>query len=269
VGVCDPVNGCATAAAPDGTACSLPNATGTCSKGVCGGDVCQSGFGNCDGNSANGCEDNVTSDPNNCGGCGNVCQPTCTPAPVFTETWESGNGAWHSADSSGVVLAGDGSACGQFQHETLPFTGGRVFTNAGISVNAGANYCLGAWIRGTSDALPFLGIQLSDPAGNPTGSEHWLVGLSGYTTGYPNDDTVTPTTQDGNWAWYGKSFVMDAGATNIVIKDENVTGGAADFDMIQLFAGNCPSAPSSLCAEPALACQPGVCSNSVCASGKL
>jgi hypothetical protein len=269
VGICDPINGCATAAAPNGTACTLPNATGTCTNGVCGSDVCQSGFGNCDGNSANGCEDDVTSDPNNCGACGNVCQPSCTPAPVFTETWESGSGAWHSVDGNPIVLASDSSGCGQYQHETVGYSGGHVYTNAGISVNAGATYCLGAWIRATSDALPFLGMQVSDAAGNVIGPEHWLIGLSGYTTGYPNNDTVTPVTSDGNWGWYAKSFVMDAGANHVVLKDENFVGSASDFDMIQLFAGDCPSAPTSLCAEPPLACQPGVCSNSACSSGKL
>ena len=93
-----------------------------------------------------------------------------------------------------------------FQRETISAQGGRVFTAAGISVNSGATYCLTAWIRGTTDAIPFLGIQVSDAAGNLTGPEHWLIGLDGYTTGYPNNDVVTTVTSDGNWAWYAKSF---------------------------------------------------------------
>ena len=52
-------------------------------------------------------------------------------------------------------------------------------------------------IRGTSDAIPFLGIQVSDAAGNLTGPEHWLMGLDGYTTGYPNNDLVTTVAADG------------------------------------------------------------------------
>jgi RHS repeat-associated protein len=35
--------------------------------------VCASGTADCDGNPANGCETNIASDPNNCGGCGAVC----------------------------------------------------------------------------------------------------------------------------------------------------------------------------------------------------
>lgn len=56
-----------------GTQCvSGPNGTGTCLNGSCG-IVCNSGFKDCDGNPNNGCETNVNVDPNNCGGCNNVC----------------------------------------------------------------------------------------------------------------------------------------------------------------------------------------------------
>jgi hypothetical protein len=272
VGVCDPVNGCATAAAPDGTACSLDNAAGVCTGGVCGSPTCASGFGNCDGNAANGCEDNVSGDVNNCGACGNVCGASCE-ATVFSETWDSGSGAWHAVDSNPVAIATDPD-CGNYQSETETFSGGRVYTNAGIAVNAGSTYCLSAWVRGnaptaTANAYPFLGIQISDAAGTPISTEHWLIGFPGYTTNYPNNDLVTPVTSDGNWAWYTKSFTMDAIASYIVVKDENFGTGAADFDTIQLFAGACPAAPTATCAAAAPNCTAGVCTDGVCSSQKL
>ncbi|MBI4701806.1 MAG: hypothetical protein HY744_11725 [Deltaproteobacteria bacterium] len=70
-------------------ACTNPNGSTACVGGVCS-PTCDEGFGNCDGNSANGCEtDTLTS--MNCGGCdkpctnpngstacvGGVCSPTC------------------------------------------------------------------------------------------------------------------------------------------------------------------------------------------------
>ncbi len=58
------------------------NGTATCKSGVCGISTCASPFADCDGNSANGCEANTNSDPNNCGGCGNNCNlkiPNATP----------------------------------------------------------------------------------------------------------------------------------------------------------------------------------------------
>ncbi len=268
-GACDPVNGCTTTPAPDGTACSLANAAGVCAGGVCGAPTCAPGFADCDGNAANGCEAALGSDADNCGACGNACGMTCDSAAVFTETWESGStAAWRAADGNPIVLASETTACDLFQRETIPFSGGRVFTVNSVPVSAGGNYCLSAWIRGTPDSVPFLGIQLADGSGN-LGTEHWLIGLSGYTTNYGTDDTVTPVTEDGNWAWYSKSFTMDAGASAVVVKDETFTGGAADFDMIQLFAGQCPAPPTALCAAPASSCQPATCSAGACSSGKL
>ena len=265
---CDRVDGCKTEPVRDGTECRLPNGHGVCQGGVCGAPACLPGYGDCDGAAANGCEQDLTTDVSNCGACGNACAPSCETA-VFAETWESGGSAWHSVDDNPLAIYVEGSACGQFQREMVSFAGGRVVTTAGIAVNAGAAYCLTAWIRGTTDATPFIGLQISDGGGTPNGAEHWLIGLPGYTTGYPNDDTVTPVTPDGNWAFYSKSFQMDAGASDIVLKDENFGNGAADFDMIQVWAGDCPPAPTSICAAPVPVCRAASCTAGVCASNKL
>jgi hypothetical protein len=42
--------------------------------GACVVQQCDTGWAQCDGDFANGCEVNITSDPLNCGSCGNVCQ---------------------------------------------------------------------------------------------------------------------------------------------------------------------------------------------------
>jgi hypothetical protein len=81
-------NGCETAIGSDvnncgGCAIACPvraNAGRTCTAGVCGMGACNAGFSNCDGVAANGCEVNLTTDPNNCGACANVCSgatPRC------------------------------------------------------------------------------------------------------------------------------------------------------------------------------------------------
>jgi hypothetical protein len=56
-----------------GNACpARPNATATCSMGVCG-FTCNPGFADCDGNPANGCETNLNESPLHCGRCENAC----------------------------------------------------------------------------------------------------------------------------------------------------------------------------------------------------
>ncbi|MDX9721034.1 MAG: MXAN_6577-like cysteine-rich protein [Myxococcota bacterium] len=89
-GDCDgnPSNGCETQlntttnCGACGNACgSGGNASRSCSSGVCVVD-CNSGYEDCDGNPANGCEVNINT-TSNCGGCGIQCStshatPTCT-----------------------------------------------------------------------------------------------------------------------------------------------------------------------------------------------
>jgi hypothetical protein len=58
-------NGC-------GNACSTNHGTASCSNGACS-IVCAAGWGNCDGDVSNGCEQNLTNDPDHCGSCPKVC----------------------------------------------------------------------------------------------------------------------------------------------------------------------------------------------------
>ncbi len=74
-------NGCEVHTAADtencggcGNVCSLTNTDSlTCSSGVCQVLTCSEGYGNCDSNSANGCETNITNSLTNCGACGLDC----------------------------------------------------------------------------------------------------------------------------------------------------------------------------------------------------
>jgi hypothetical protein len=58
-----------------GFACPHPtNTSAFCVGGVCG-TTCNAGYLDCNGTTADGCETQVASDPNNCGGCGVHCNP--------------------------------------------------------------------------------------------------------------------------------------------------------------------------------------------------
>jgi hypothetical protein len=50
-----------------------PNGAADCVEGKCGLGACDPGFADCDGDPNTGCEKDVLSDPNNCGGCGVKC----------------------------------------------------------------------------------------------------------------------------------------------------------------------------------------------------
>jgi hypothetical protein len=65
--------------------CNLPNATETCDGGVCTLTSCDNGYGNCDGLQDNGCETNLNTTMNHCGGCGKGCN-----LPNTTETCDGG-----------------------------------------------------------------------------------------------------------------------------------------------------------------------------------
>jgi len=64
-----------------GNVCSSANGTAGCTSGNCG-ITCNTGYGNCDGNIANGCETNVLTSVANCGSCGTVCSPGANVSTV-------------------------------------------------------------------------------------------------------------------------------------------------------------------------------------------
>jgi hypothetical protein len=84
-GVCDPskklcAGTCVAISAPafgcgDSTCapCYIPNGLAACNSGKCTVGSCDTGFRDCDGDVANGCEVNANTDPANCGACGHAC----------------------------------------------------------------------------------------------------------------------------------------------------------------------------------------------------
>ncbi len=73
------INGCETSifsldnCGACGVACDLDHASESCDTGACLVLECDLGWGDCDSDSANGCEIDSLSDPENCGHCGNLC----------------------------------------------------------------------------------------------------------------------------------------------------------------------------------------------------
>lgn len=68
--------------------CLAPHASsGTCVEGECEEYLCDPGFENCNGSWSDGCEVDLTADPNNCGGCNS----SCPNAPNANASCEKGH----------------------------------------------------------------------------------------------------------------------------------------------------------------------------------
>jgi hypothetical protein len=78
-----------------GTVCAPTNGTGSCTSGVCGVAACNSGYGNCNANPADGCETNTLTTLTDCGTCGNAC-PSYSNATSTCLVGSCGMGACNS-----------------------------------------------------------------------------------------------------------------------------------------------------------------------------
>ena len=120
-----------------GAACNFPNGTPACFTGACGG-FCNAGYGNCDGNNANGCETNLTNSLANCGACGFVCStlnatPSCVAGSCAISSCNVGYGDCdgNAANGCETSLTNSVANCGACGHAcALP--------NATPACNSGA-----------------------------------------------------------------------------------------------------------------------------------
>ena len=155
-GDCDAVdaNGCETSlrtltdCAACGLACTFPNAAASCAAGTCSLGACSGGFGNCDGNVANGCEAPLTT-LTNCAACATPCSfsngsASCSTGTCALSGCSSGFGNCDLVSSNGCETslhtltdcASCGTACS--------------FANAGASCSTGA-CTLGSCTSGYAD----------------------------------------------------------------------------------------------------------------------
>ncbi len=97
-----------------GRACALANATSACTSGACTVSACSTGYLDCDGIAADGCEVNTRTDLNNCGACGVSCSAgqVCS-AGVCTATCASPLSTCGAASSAYCAnLSSDPLNCG-------------------------------------------------------------------------------------------------------------------------------------------------------------
>jgi hypothetical protein len=115
-----------------------PNATVQCVNGTCGG-TCKAGFANCNEDTADGCETNVASDVNNCGGCGvhcaagpNVAGQACVKGTCTITACQAGFGdcdgqAADGCETSVLDNPNHCGSCGRHCHFPLICAGDQCF----------------------------------------------------------------------------------------------------------------------------------------------
>ena len=141
-----------------GTPCILPNATTACVNGTCQIAACNSGFADCDGNAANGCETNLLTDVSNCGSCG-------------------------QSASDGLPCTADVCVSGVISHPPLP---------AGTACGVGGSVCNGA---GTCVAPPVPQVMSVSPTNGGAGIANSTIAITFNTA--MNPATLTTQTNAG------------------------------------------------------------------------
>lgn len=118
-GACVDLRSSATHCGACDRACALDHATATCAAGACAVAVCASGFGDCDGMPANGCEADTRATAAHCGGCGMACAPasatgTCTDGRCSVASCAAGHGDCDGMPANGceVDTAASTAHCG-------------------------------------------------------------------------------------------------------------------------------------------------------------
>jgi len=87
-----------------GNVCAFANATGACVNGQCVIGSCNTGFADCNSIAADGCEVNLNTNNNHCGGCGMVC-PTRPNAVSFCSNGQCVlvcNAGWANCDGNPI-----------------------------------------------------------------------------------------------------------------------------------------------------------------------
>ena len=113
-GIDDDVDNCGAC----GSSCSFPNSVDSdCQGGTCVLGTCATGFDDCDGQADNGCEANLSADPENCSSCGNVCAgvggtPVCEFGACGISSCSAGLGDCTSAPGCETNLMTSAAHCG-------------------------------------------------------------------------------------------------------------------------------------------------------------
>lgn len=135
-----------------GTKCTIANGTGTCESGSCKVATCNAGYGDCDGDPTNGCEQSLTTNVH-CGACNTACTVvngvgSCTTGTCTVGSCNAGYGDCDKAFANGCeVNLNTNSAHCSACNAACPSTSGTPACVAGVckfsTCSAGLGDCDG------------------------------------------------------------------------------------------------------------------------------
>jgi hypothetical protein len=205
-----------------GLSCSSANIpTRACSAGVCNGG-CSVGFGDCDVNKRlNGCEVNLTSDPNNCGACSSPCKyRECIGSSCAAPTYAGvvGPGPQSDAFAAGTLIFIKVSIASASKLAALGMT----------TTTAGAKAYLGLY-SDAGGAPQMLLAQTAELTASATGTEGILA-------------TLKPVSAGAFWIALTTNAPT---ASALKVASETATTGAAWYATGQTY-GPLPASPPGL-----------------------
>ncbi len=235
-------------------ACTATAGTSGCAAGACTVASCDTGFGDCDGNAANGCEVNLGSSIAHCNACNNACPAPAGGAAVCVA---GVCGLGTCATGFANCDAADGNGCEVDTRTTLAHCGGcgQSCAPANATGTCAAGVCgIGACTTGFADC-------------DGVASNGCEVNLQTDLRHCGTCNNLCPTPSSG-------SAVCSAGACGIGACDtgfgdcDGNTGNGCETDT-RTSTGNCGNCSNACSARPnaAASCAASVCGLGACSPG--